>query len=114
MTDCTKCGSSRVIPILDKRMEETVRRWGGNRFRRFCKTCQKFGSFTSRDEWENHPDARILPVDADPEPGQLLDANGDELANRFACPASGCDAVHEGYPAECDVCGATYDWNEND
>lgn len=111
MSDCQYCESERVVPVMDKRMDGTVKRWGGNRFRGFCLVCRKFGAFTSREAWEDHPDARILPADADLDNPELLDANGEALENRFVCPMDGCDTVHEGYPDECDVCGAPYNWN---
>lgn len=110
MHECRYCESGRVVPVKDKRMNATVSRWGGNRFRSFCKECRRFGNFTSREAWEAHEDARVLAADADPEEPQLLSADGTEYRNRFVCPNDGCDAVHDGYPTKCDVCDTPYEW----
>lgn len=38
------------------------------------------------------------------------DDRSEEPANRFQCPATGCEAEVEGKPPECPECGAPYQW----
>jgi len=64
-TDCKWCGSKRVVPVLDKRIERSPKT--GNKFRVYCLACDRWMPFTSDKEYRDHLHPHVLPADADPE-----------------------------------------------
>lgn len=75
--ECRFCGSERVVPVLDKRIEQSPT--AGNKYRTRCLTCWRWLPMTSGDHWKEHPNAKVLPADADPEENDnLVDAEDAE------------------------------------
>lgn len=138
MTTCQYCGSDRVVPVLDKNIEERDK--PGNKYRRVCVACERFGRMASADEWEAHDDALVLPAgaprqatetvpagaydDPDPEPSDSApapetaadggaDADDGETAaeNEFDCPL--CGHHCSGYPETCPECDAPFEWGDS-
>lgn len=87
----------------------------GNKYRRRCRECQRWLPCCSAKEWKAHDDPQVLPADADPNDPDLVPVEQTEYeeridSNYFECPASGCEATHNGYPDECRTCGISYNW----
>jgi len=62
---CRYCASERVVPVLDKRIEQSDN--AGNKYRTRCLNCGRWLPMTSADEFEDHDDPHVLPADQDPE-----------------------------------------------
>lgn len=110
---CRYCASERTVPVLYERMERA--NWkAGNKYRVFCQECERWLPCCSKEDWRTHDNPHVLPADSDPDDPELIPAGetefADDLANRFQCPNDGCEAVHTGFPADCDHCGAPYSW----
>ena len=139
---CKNCASERVVPVLDKRIENRAR--AGNKFRTRCLHCGHWNPLASRADFvmsaaADEKEAYVLPADGDPEEVDSIvlveefDGNISELRedariadvpetesdkeeppieNSFHCPADGCDAENTGHPDECSECGTPYSWPE--
>lgn len=122
--ECRYCASQRVVPVLDKRLHNAPN--AGNHFRERCLGCERWLPMTTKERFKNHPEAKVMPPDQNPDNPTLVDFEeydyADELAelaekveengtdNHFVCPVEGCEAEHDGYPDECGACGTKYDW----
>lgn len=128
MTDhsCTYCDSDRLVPVLDKNIEEQDK--PGNKYRRLCLACDRFGRMASADEWRDHDDARVIPAGKPREadeavkatlfqghPDETFNAAADavledepEPENEFDCPA--CGAHQTGFPDACTACETPFQW----
>ena len=137
---CNNCASERVVPVLDKRIENRAR--AGNKFRTRCLHCGHWNPLCSRADFlmsvaNDEKDAYVLPADADPEEvdaivlvddydGEIAELNdvhnaapkpasGDErnsspTENQFICPADACNAENTGFPDHCPECETRYTW----
>ena len=91
---CRHCGEDAVVPIKDKQFESIHRR--GNPYRQTCLSCEKHICMCSREFWEGHPDRFVMD-------SEIADATPV-----FDCPE--CGELVEGYPDECPLCEAEYEW----
>lgn len=131
--DCRTCGSTRVVPVLDKRIERKPT-GGGNKYRRYCRTCDSWQPCTSAETFESHPNPHVLPVDGEPDDPDTIvpltdydygpeweeladrvahgqngsDLNGSTPENEFSCPV--CGTRQTGFPSGCISCDAVYRW----
>ena len=112
---CQYCDSDRLVPVLDKNIEERDK--PGNKYRRLCLACDRFGRMAGGDEWRNHPDARILPAGEPRKASAVVEASlfetaddDDEPENEFDCPV--CGRHLTGYPEQCPECSAAFEWPE--
>lgn len=125
MTTCQYCDSDRVVPVLDKNIEE--RNEPGNKYRWLCEACKRFGHLTGKDEFQKADNAKIIPVGQERTAGNAIPAaaasdggqtpetpadDGEEPetdpVNEFDCPA--CSASLTGYPKACPKCGVDFNW----
>jgi hypothetical protein len=53
----------RTVPVLDAELRDAPH--GGNPYRVRCLRCDRFLPSTSKDEFKNHDDPRVLPRGAD-------------------------------------------------
>lgn len=64
-----------MVPVLDKNIEEQDR--PGNKFRRLCVACERFGRMASGEEWADHDGALVIPA------GEPRDADAAIQASVF-------------------------------
>lgn len=116
--ECRYCASQRVIPVLFERMERAG--WQpGNPFRQFCLECDRWLQMCSREAWERHPEARVLPATHSPDVPLLIPVEDTDFAdrvssapaaNQFDCPA--CGVLQTGYPDQCNRCSVPFEWSQ--
>lgn len=68
--ECRYCGSSSVVPVLDKRMDEAPA--AGNKYRRHCLSCARWLPMCSENYFKKHPDPHVLPTSDEPERENLV------------------------------------------
>lgn len=111
---------SRVVPVLDLHIK--LDRVPGNPYRTYDKRREKWGSFSTKEKWLNHPNPHVLPANGDYN-GDLIvpatefegdlpvipDVLADEQPeNEFECPR--CKTELSGYPESCHECNAKFRW----
>jgi len=96
--ECEYCGSERVAPVLDKRIEQSPT--AGNKYRTRCLSCWRWLPMTSADAWKESQLSKVLPATADPEqpdnlvePEEAPDGRLEELKEKVA--SQGVD-THQG------------------
>lgn len=63
MEYCKYCHTDRVVPVLDEAMEQQP--GPGNQYRRYCLACTRWLPLCSAKAFRTHPNAHVLPIDAD-------------------------------------------------
>lgn len=63
-SECRYCGSTAVVPVLDKRIENSPT--AGNKFRTICQGCDRWLPMCGKEDWQEHPEPHVLPADEDP------------------------------------------------
>lgn len=62
--ECNYCGSGRVVPVLDVRMEGQPH--GGNPYRSRCLGCARWLPMASKSDFKNHLHPHVLTKESDP------------------------------------------------
>lgn len=80
--ECRYCGSRRVRPVLVARMQG--RPQGGNPFKDFCTSCDRWLAMTSRDRFKEHLHPLVLPRDGDEsDPDDIIPLEDWDESERF-------------------------------
>lgn len=61
MENCKYCQQNQVVPVLDEEIEQRPR--PGNKFRRFCQSCERWLPMCSSNYFRTHPTPHVLPID---------------------------------------------------
>jgi len=61
MENCKYCQQNQVVPVLDEEIEQRPR--PGNKFRRFCQSCERWLTMCSAKYFRTHPTPHVLPID---------------------------------------------------
>lgn len=65
-TDCNSCPGTDVVAVIDKRIE-LGDVGGGNKYRRYCFSCESWNPMSSADYYNSHPAKHVLPRDGNPD-----------------------------------------------
>lgn len=72
--DCHLCYSTRVVPVLDKRIERSPK--PGNKYRSYCLHCESWLPMTSAKSYEESLHPHVLPADGDSQnPADVIPAD---------------------------------------
>lgn len=62
--ECRYCGCEKVVPVLDKRIEQSPK--AGNKFRTACIGCNRWLPMTSEEVFRSHDRPHVLPLEGVP------------------------------------------------